>query len=672
MRKTLNRLYKKHRELILYGIIGVTGATLDFLVFLFLYNLLGLHPSIATALSVTTGIVNNFFLNAFFNFKKKDHLARRFFTFFTIGLFGLVLSVLLLYVLHDIVRMDANIAKIVSIPLVVILQYFFNKKYSFGASDMSAKQAIEGFLSVFFQHYQRNLFIVVAALSLIFGLMTSANGWFADEDDNILGGILINHDILPYTGFFSHHAPLTYFISAILTFFTGDNLGAFRIIFFLVIFTINILLASVIYKHLSKVGSIAFVVLTTILAPSRMLLAESLIAPLFLAALLVVFIPSRRPLAKTIWWLFGLFIVSSLLNPIYSSAYIVLGVYVLLRDRKSLPTLFSKRFIITSCLVLTVGIGIGAATLSSQIGQAFIEQYLQFNSVYYAPFSDYSSSLIALAATPLKVAASFFSFDWQFGDIFSLQGSFFIAWILGLLFALYHKKYGTALTLFIIMTITQIRALVYLPSYAGGAHHAIIWSYLSIAMLVIIFPLWYRSLKHSTPNVSLHQSYIRFVVFSLGTIALIGGVAELTRSAYMSIKTIYLQEPNTLITNREVAQNSRKYLSSLRNDETYWSGPLRFEAYFSRPTQSASKYMFYLPWHANCPACVKELMNDLRTNQPEIVLWEDSSIAGIPTSQYALPIYDLLAGNYIKSKNPKLSMYYFKNADIMQRVEKTL
>lgn len=127
----LSRLYRKHRELILYGIIGASGAALDLLVFWLLTTYLGWHPVPATAVSVSLGIGNNFVWNAFINFKTRDRLLLRFLSFFAIGLIGVLLSMLLIFLLHDVVSLDPLLAKLISIPVVVVGQFLANRSITF-------------------------------------------------------------------------------------------------------------------------------------------------------------------------------------------------------------------------------------------------------------------------------------------------------------------------------------------------------------------------------------------------------------------------------------------------------------------------------------------------------------------------------------------------------------
>ena len=55
-------ILKSYKELIVYCIIGGTGATLDFLIYSLLTKEAGIHYQIANIVSVSAGIINNFFL----------------------------------------------------------------------------------------------------------------------------------------------------------------------------------------------------------------------------------------------------------------------------------------------------------------------------------------------------------------------------------------------------------------------------------------------------------------------------------------------------------------------------------------------------------------------------------------------------------------------------------
>lgn len=127
----IRKLYNKYRELIKYCIIGCSGALLDFIVYTILIKAFGMNYLLANALSVTAGITNNFFLNAYLNFKVTDKLFKRFISFYLVGMLGLLISEILLYLLVDIMSMNSIIAKIITIFVITIVQFILNKTITF-------------------------------------------------------------------------------------------------------------------------------------------------------------------------------------------------------------------------------------------------------------------------------------------------------------------------------------------------------------------------------------------------------------------------------------------------------------------------------------------------------------------------------------------------------------
>lgn len=124
-------LYRKFRNLILYGLIGCFTSALDFLVFTLLSGHAGLHYLASNCLSVLVGITTSFFLNRAYNFKVKDRAVRRFSIFLSVGLFGLLLSNLILWVGVSWLGFGDSLAKLLSIVLVVFFQFLLNKYVTF-------------------------------------------------------------------------------------------------------------------------------------------------------------------------------------------------------------------------------------------------------------------------------------------------------------------------------------------------------------------------------------------------------------------------------------------------------------------------------------------------------------------------------------------------------------
>jgi len=125
------KFYNKFRNLILYGIIGTLSAGIDFLVFYTLTTVWGFFYLTANIFSVSIGITISFILNRNYNFKVKDNISKRFVLFISVGLSGLLLSSVLLYIFIDIFTLNKIISKILSIFLVVLMQFLLNTYITF-------------------------------------------------------------------------------------------------------------------------------------------------------------------------------------------------------------------------------------------------------------------------------------------------------------------------------------------------------------------------------------------------------------------------------------------------------------------------------------------------------------------------------------------------------------
>jgi putative flippase GtrA len=124
-------LIKDNVHFIKYSLIGVVGVTLDMVLFVFVTRWLLWPYLLANAISVGVGITNNFFFNAYFNFKTTDKLWQRYASFFAVGLFGLLLSSFFLFVLVNIALFSLITAKVLTIGLVAVAQYVLNKNITF-------------------------------------------------------------------------------------------------------------------------------------------------------------------------------------------------------------------------------------------------------------------------------------------------------------------------------------------------------------------------------------------------------------------------------------------------------------------------------------------------------------------------------------------------------------
>lgn len=124
-------ILKKYRVLVVYCVIGCTGATLDFLVYAGLTSFVGLHYQFANFIGVTFGIVNNFIWNYYFNFKVRNHFFLRLASFYGVGMVGCTLSAGCLWLFVEKFALNTLIAKLGTIFFVTIVQFCLNKFITF-------------------------------------------------------------------------------------------------------------------------------------------------------------------------------------------------------------------------------------------------------------------------------------------------------------------------------------------------------------------------------------------------------------------------------------------------------------------------------------------------------------------------------------------------------------
>jgi putative flippase GtrA len=124
----------RHKQFILYCVIGSCGAALTLLSFGLLVRLGRVGYQQANVVSYTAGTLLSFLLNSFYNFRVFDRPLRRFAAFFAVSMVGLAVSAALLRLMVGIWRFDAYAAYPVIVLAVAIIQFNLNRAVSFAKS----------------------------------------------------------------------------------------------------------------------------------------------------------------------------------------------------------------------------------------------------------------------------------------------------------------------------------------------------------------------------------------------------------------------------------------------------------------------------------------------------------------------------------------------------------
>ena len=119
------------RTFILYVIIGGLCFLIETLSFIIFRDYLSLILS--NMLSIYLASLVSFFLNSFYNFSTKDDKFFRYIKFIIVIQIGTAFSSFLLYYLVS--YFDEIVAKVFTIPFVVIIQYVLNKSWTFKSKE---------------------------------------------------------------------------------------------------------------------------------------------------------------------------------------------------------------------------------------------------------------------------------------------------------------------------------------------------------------------------------------------------------------------------------------------------------------------------------------------------------------------------------------------------------
>ena len=101
----------------------------------------GLWYQAANALGYLAGTLASFALNRVVTFKQRDRVGQRLAMFLAVAGLGFAASAALLWGLVDLAGLDARLAKLLTLPVVVVLQYSLNRRFSFRAHPAAAGDA---------------------------------------------------------------------------------------------------------------------------------------------------------------------------------------------------------------------------------------------------------------------------------------------------------------------------------------------------------------------------------------------------------------------------------------------------------------------------------------------------------------------------------------------------
>ncbi|MDO8528985.1 MAG: GtrA family protein [Nanoarchaeota archaeon] len=124
---------EKLRLFLGYVLFGGIAALVDLGGLYILTEFAGINYLISAVFSYIGGMITNYSLNKVFNFKNKSKkIAKQFGLFTLVALIGLGLNQLILWILVELAGIWYIWAKIISISLIMVWNFFGHKKLTFG------------------------------------------------------------------------------------------------------------------------------------------------------------------------------------------------------------------------------------------------------------------------------------------------------------------------------------------------------------------------------------------------------------------------------------------------------------------------------------------------------------------------------------------------------------
>lgn len=488
--------------------------------------------------------------------------------------------------------------------------------------------------------------IEILFLSLIFVIFifNSFYGDFCDEWDNILGGKLINNGIYPYSGFFSHHFPLPYFISSIINIFSGNNIVVFRLIFelFLAIWLISIYFY---VRNGSNINTLRLYLLLIALISSsssmNMLLAETIVAYAMLSIFLIIFYHKKIFIKDVCLISFFTFLIStSLAGFVFFSAIVYLLLLFFWSKKNKLKIRNIILFLIIVSLPYVVFIFYLLLTHSLR---SFYWSNFTFNRVYYSKFLTSVSNNIFIIV--FNIFTDFIKYLWF--SLMNVSEKIIFHTILFIfdIYYIFFKKDNFLIkiifTVFLIFsTFRFVPSVVFI--FKNNSFY--------VLSLFIFANIFFQNIYNKN---KLKKDISSSVFFCLSFIVIVFIVNN-----FLIIFNKIIVEDN--LQNTTII--SDKLNNLLSPNDYYWVGPFHFKEIYFTKAKLATKYTFYLPWHALSPDINKEILNDLEKNKPKIIYFDkDIDIWGHVSGIYASQIINYLNNNYTQFTETDYKNFYKLN-----------
>lgn len=500
--------------------------------------------------------------------------------------------------------------------------------------------------------------LLFAFLLILLFLINAFHESYPDEFDNISGGWFILHGRLLYTGFFTHHGPVPYFIAALVELFSGQSFINFRVVYSLFIFFILVFPYLFIRKSLERKISfypflIGYIGLAATYYWTHMLLADNIAAFCFMPvfALLTFKVFYKKILSNSdvvfISILSAIGLYSSLT---YLYLYVITLTFTLFSYYKNRSLPFKKfsfhnpfvYFLIPHVFFLVYLILTGSL-------YDYLYQNLVFNSRYY--IYNYPRPSGSTFINPIRFAIVIlnnfinsyyililgiknFAFD------FPMNNTMAAANTAASIYYLFRRRWSLATFLFLTLVYSNARSNP-LDS-AERDYQSAVYILISFFNIFFILTELYKSLN-------LTQKFGKKIIY--GALFFIAGVYFLISINFLTRKFAdkfypkYMGSAPLIYDRPKIAPIVNRILN--KNDYV-WIGPFEFEEWFYTNAIPASKYHILIPGMGMSDKIKVDFIREFNKTMPKVIFFDKNFfILNYKAESYSGFFLDFLKKDYV-------------------------
>lgn len=123
-RKLLIQIFK-------FGIVGVIATIIDWFVFYLANDIFKIHYAISAILSFTVSVIYNYTASVkwVFDVNKEKDPKKNFILFIVLSIVGLILTLIIMIIGVDILKINAMLMKIISTAIVMVFNFITRKMF---------------------------------------------------------------------------------------------------------------------------------------------------------------------------------------------------------------------------------------------------------------------------------------------------------------------------------------------------------------------------------------------------------------------------------------------------------------------------------------------------------------------------------------------------------------